>query len=156
MDGHRSGCPINLTLEVLEIVSLIVVRDVMFGNRRFRELLTLSEERIASNVLPKDSAAVGRRPAVQGGRTPATAKRDLQPQRAAIQLVPLLASMGKRGRRHTPVSRELSSVRSCSRKGPAPVGGLDVGAARHSPGAQSRFIVLERLSGLPESLAAAR
>jgi hypothetical protein len=50
MDEHRSGCPINLTLEVLgDRWSLIVIRDVMFGNRRhFRELLTRSEEGIAS------------------------------------------------------------------------------------------------------------
>ena len=49
----RSGCPINLTLEVLgDRWSLIVVRDLMFGNRRhFRELLTRSEEGIASNIL---------------------------------------------------------------------------------------------------------
>ena len=50
---HRSGCPINLTLEVLgDKWSLIVVRDMMFGNRRhFRELLTQNEEGIASNIL---------------------------------------------------------------------------------------------------------
>ena len=50
---HRSGCPINLTLEMLgDRWSLIVIRDVMFGNRRhFRELLTQSEEGIASNIL---------------------------------------------------------------------------------------------------------
>ena len=50
---HRSGCPINLTLEALgDRWSLIVIRDLMFGNRRhFRELLTRSEERIASNIL---------------------------------------------------------------------------------------------------------
>ena len=54
MDGdHRSGCPINLTLEVLgDHWSLLVIRDLMFGNRRhFRELLSKSEERIASNIL---------------------------------------------------------------------------------------------------------
>ena len=45
--------PINLTLEALgDRWSLIVIRDLMFGNRRhFRELLTRSEERIASNIL---------------------------------------------------------------------------------------------------------
>ena len=43
-DAHRSGCPINLTLEMLgDRWSLIVIRDIMFGNRRhFRELLTQS------------------------------------------------------------------------------------------------------------------
>ena len=54
MDGpHRSGCPINLSLEVFgDRWSLIVLRDVIFGGRRhFRELLTRSEEGIASNIL---------------------------------------------------------------------------------------------------------
>ena len=50
---HRSGCPINLTLEVLgDRWSLIVIRDMMFGDRRhFRALLQGSEEGIASNIL---------------------------------------------------------------------------------------------------------
>src|SRR6195256_6650734 len=52
-EPHRSGCPINLTLELLgDRWSLIVIRDIIFGNRRyFRELLTKSEEGIASNIL---------------------------------------------------------------------------------------------------------
>ena len=52
-DAQRSGCPINLTLEVLgDKWSLLIVRDIMFGNRRhFRELLTRSEEGISSNIL---------------------------------------------------------------------------------------------------------
>jgi len=52
-DDPRSGCPINLTLEVVgDKWSLLVIRDMMFGNRRhFRELLTKSEERISSNIL---------------------------------------------------------------------------------------------------------
>src|SRR5258708_12420551 len=51
--GHRSGCPINLTLEVVgDKWSLLIIRDMMFGNRRhFRELLTKSEEGISSNIL---------------------------------------------------------------------------------------------------------
>src|ERR1700719_2877062 len=52
-DDHRSGCPINLTLEVVgDKWSLLIIRDMIFGNRRhFRELLTRSEEGIASNIL---------------------------------------------------------------------------------------------------------
>src|SRR5271156_2949194 len=51
-DAHRSGCPINLTLEVLgDRWSLLILRDMIFGGaRRFRELLR-SQERIASNIL---------------------------------------------------------------------------------------------------------
>lgn len=55
IDAPRSGCPINLTLEALgwgDRWSLIVIRDLMFSNRRhFRELRTRSEERIASTIL---------------------------------------------------------------------------------------------------------
>ena len=52
-DAIRSGCPINLTLEVIgDRWSLLVIRDIIFGNRRhFRELLTRSEEGISSNIL---------------------------------------------------------------------------------------------------------
>ena len=52
-DAQRSGCPINLTLEVFgDKWSLLVIRDMMFGDRRhFRELLSKSEEGIASNIL---------------------------------------------------------------------------------------------------------
>ena len=108
---QRSGCPINLTLETLgDRWSLIVIRDIMFGNRRhFRELLTHSEEGIASNVL-----ADRLRRLVEAGLL---SRRDDPTHRQkgiysltepAIQLVPLLAQMGAWGRRHTPVSKELS------------------------------------------------
>ena len=109
--SQRSGCPINLTLEMLgDRWSLIVLRDVMFGNRQhFRELLANSEEGIASNILADRLKRL-----VQSGLL----SRDGDPthlQKAiyrltepSIQLVPLLAQMGAWGRRHTPVSRELS------------------------------------------------
>ena len=50
---QRPGCPINLLLEVLsDIWSLLIIRDMMFGNRwHFRELLNKSEEGISSNIL---------------------------------------------------------------------------------------------------------
>jgi DNA-binding HxlR family transcriptional regulator len=49
----RSGCPINAAIEVLgDPWSMLVLRDIMFGDRRhFRELLEHSEEGIASNIL---------------------------------------------------------------------------------------------------------
>ena len=41
MNAPRSGCPTNLTLEALGDRWRLIVRDLMFGNRRhFRELLT--------------------------------------------------------------------------------------------------------------------
>jgi hypothetical protein len=53
VESARSGCPINAAVEAFgDRWSLLVLRDVMFGNRRyFRELLADSEEGIASNIL---------------------------------------------------------------------------------------------------------
>jgi DNA-binding HxlR family transcriptional regulator len=47
-EDHRSGCPINLTLEILgDKWSLLVIRDMIFGDRRhFRELLKRSDKGI--------------------------------------------------------------------------------------------------------------
>jgi len=49
---HRSGCPINLSLEVIgDSWSLVIIRDLVYGNaRHFRELLR-SEEGISSSIL---------------------------------------------------------------------------------------------------------
>ena len=49
----RSGCAINAAVEVLgDPWAILVLRDIMFGNRRhFRELVAGSEEDIATNIL---------------------------------------------------------------------------------------------------------
>lgn len=110
-DDHRSGCPINLTLEILgDQWSLIVIRDIIFGDRRrYRELLTRSEEGIASNVLAsrlKRLLAVGLLTKVADPNHQQSAIYRLT--EPAIQLVPLLAQLGAWGLRHTPASDELS------------------------------------------------
>lgn len=110
-DKHRSGCPINLTLEVLgDRWSLIVIRDIIFGNRRrYREMLTQSEEGIASNVLAdrlKRLVAAGLLSKADDPRHKQSVIYSLT--EPAIQLVPLLAHMGAWGRRHAPASKELS------------------------------------------------
>jgi DNA-binding HxlR family transcriptional regulator len=122
--AHRSGCPINLTLEMLgDRWSLIVIRDVMFGNRRhFRELLTKSEERIASNILAdrlKRLVAAGL--LTRQGDESHRQKAIYSLTEPAIQLVPLLAQMGAWGRRHTPASRELSVRAELLEKGGEPL-----------------------------------
>jgi DNA-binding HxlR family transcriptional regulator len=52
-EAGRSGCPVNLSLEIFgDRWTLLVIRDIMFsGRRRFREILVNSDERIASNIL---------------------------------------------------------------------------------------------------------
>jgi DNA-binding HxlR family transcriptional regulator len=112
LDGaHRSGCPINLTLEVLgDRWSLIVIRDLMFGNRRhYRELLTRSEEGIASNILADRLKRLLQAGLITRRDDPGHKQKGVYSlTEPAIQLVPLLAQMGAWGRRHTPSSEELS------------------------------------------------
>lgn len=108
---HRSGCPINLSLEVIgDTWSLLVIRDIMFGGRRyFRELLTSSEEGIASNILSDRL----RRLTQAGLLTKAPDPRHRQRQfysltEQSIQLVPVLVQLGAWGRRFLPVHPELA------------------------------------------------
>jgi DNA-binding HxlR family transcriptional regulator len=110
-DARRSGCPINLTLEVLgDSWSLIVIRDVMFGNRRhYGDLLRLSEEGIASNILANRLKRLVRAGLLSRTGDPTHRQKGIYSlTEASIQLVPLLAHMGAWGRRHTQVSKELA------------------------------------------------
>jgi DNA-binding HxlR family transcriptional regulator len=107
----RSGCPINLTLEMLgDRWSLIVIRDIMFGNRRhYGDLLRFSEEGIASNILANRLSRLVDAGLLSRSDDPTHKQKGIYSlTESSIQLVPLLAHMGAWGRRHTPVSRELS------------------------------------------------
>lgn len=121
---HRSGCPINLTLEMLgDRWSLILIRDVMFGNRRhYRELMSLSEEGIASNILADRLTRLVDLGLLSRRDDPTHKQKVIYSlTEAAIQLVPLLAVMGAWGRRHTPVSDELSIRAKLLEKGGEPM-----------------------------------
>ena len=109
--ANRSGCPINLTLEVLgDRWSLLVIRDMMFGGRRrFRELLTRSEEGIASNILADRLKRLVEAGLLTRADDPSHKQKAIYSlTEAAIQLVPVFAQMGAWGRRHRPVTEELS------------------------------------------------
>ena len=121
--AQRSGCPINLTLEVLgDRWSLIVIRDVMFGNRRhFRELLQNSEEGIASNILADRLKRLVANGLLTRADDPSHRQKGVYSlTEPAIQLVPLLAMMGAWGRRHLPVGEDLAiRAEILERGGPA-------------------------------------
>ena len=110
-ESQRSGCPINLSLEVIgDKWSLLVIRDMMFGNRRhFRELLTNSDEGIASNILADRLQRLVDAGLVSRAADPTHKQKVVYSlTEPAIQLVPVMAALGSWGRRHLPVSRELS------------------------------------------------
>ncbi len=111
MEVGRSGCPINMTLELLgDRWSLVVLRDIMFGGwTRFRELLDNSLEGIASNVLASrlaklTDAGLLTRNAVEGHRQ----KIDYFLTEPAIQLVPLIVALGDWGSRWLHTTDELA------------------------------------------------
>lgn len=154
---RRSGCPINLTLEVLgDRWSLIVIRDIIFGDRRrYRELLTRSEEGIASNVLAdrlKRLLAAGLLTKADDPRHRQSAIYSLT--EPAIQLVPLLIQMGAWGRRHTAASEDLS-VRAQLLEEGGPDMSKELMAelrANHLNAKANRFSVLERLQAAYEAV----
>jgi DNA-binding HxlR family transcriptional regulator len=110
-DEYRSGCPINLTLEVIgDKWSLLVIRDMIFGNRRhFRELLTRSEEGIASNILADRLKRLVEQGIVTKADDPTHKQKAIYSlTEKGIELLPVLAEMSAWGLKHLPVSEELS------------------------------------------------
>lgn len=110
-DQHRSGCPISLSLEVLgDSWSLIVIRDIMFSNRRYyRQLLGESEEGIASNILSQRLKRLTAAGLVTKAQDSAHSQRQLYSlTERSIQLVPLMVQLDVWGSRFLPVSPRLS------------------------------------------------
>ncbi|MFC4588648.1 winged helix-turn-helix transcriptional regulator [Sphaerisporangium corydalis] len=118
----RSGCPINAAVEVLgDRWTLLVLRDVIFGDRRyFRALLTGSMEGIASNILADrlvrlvEAGLLTRGTAARGQR----ARYSLT--EAGIRTLPIIYALGDWGLDWRPGSDELRSRQEIMRaEGPA-------------------------------------
>jgi len=108
-DVARSGCPINLAVEAFgDRWSLLVLRDVMFGNRRqFRELLAGSEEGIASNILSDRLKRLVHAGLLTRAETRPGQRGAYSLTEPAIQLVPVLAALGAWGTRHRATTPRL-------------------------------------------------
>jgi DNA-binding HxlR family transcriptional regulator len=109
-DEHRSGCPINLTLEVLgDKWSLLILRDMIFsGKRHFRELMR-SQEGISSNILADRLRVLVAEGLLTKTDDPTHKQKAIYSlTEKAIELVPVLAHIGAWGRKHLPASEELS------------------------------------------------
>jgi len=95
----RSGCAINAAVEVLgDPWAMLVLRDIMFGNRRyFRDLLAGSEEGIASNILASRlkrlvEAGLLTRDEAQRGQRAAYSLTE-----SGIQTLPVMVALGTWG-----------------------------------------------------------
>jgi DNA-binding HxlR family transcriptional regulator len=109
-DDHRSGCPINLTLEVVgDKWSLLIIRDMIFGGRRhFREMLLKSEEGIASNILADRLRMLVDQGIITKAEDPSHKQKSIYSlTEQGIELLPILAQMGAWGRKYLPASEEL-------------------------------------------------
>jgi DNA-binding HxlR family transcriptional regulator len=105
----RSGCPINAAVEVLgDPWAMLVLRDIMFGNRRhFRELIAGSEEGIATNILAsrlKELVTAGllTRDDARRGQRAAYSLTE-----AGIQVLPVMVALGDWGLAHRDGERRL-------------------------------------------------
>lgn len=92
---HRSGCPISIALELLgDAWSLLIVRDLMFKDRRtYNDFLT-GGEGIASNVLADRLRKLEGAGVIEKRRDPKDARRflyRLSPK--GIDLAPVLVEL---------------------------------------------------------------
>jgi DNA-binding HxlR family transcriptional regulator len=108
-DAPRSGCAINAAVEVLgDPWAILVLRDIMFGNRRhFRELVAGSEEGIATNIL----ASRLRQLVANGLLTRDDVRRGQRARysltEAGIQALPVMVALGNWGLAHREGERRL-------------------------------------------------
>ena len=105
----RSGCAINAAVEVMgDPWAMLVLRDIMFGNRRhFSQLMAGSEERIATNILASRlrqlvEAGLLSRDAARRGQRSAYSLTE-----AGIQVLPVMVALGNWGLDHREGERRL-------------------------------------------------
>jgi len=107
MGNSRSGCPINLTVEVIgDKWSMIIIRGIMFdGKRHFRELLN-AEEKIASNILTDRLSMLEREGIITKRPDPDHKQKYIYSLTAAgIDLLPLMVEIGAWSLKHRNVDQ---------------------------------------------------
>jgi len=109
---QRSGCPINLTVEVLgDKWSLVVLRDIMFGGfRTYRDLHGNSLEGIATNILAARLKHLVEEGFLTAAPDPGHKQRTIYSLTdKAIALVPVMAQLGAWGAHYLPASPQFSA-----------------------------------------------
>jgi DNA-binding HxlR family transcriptional regulator len=122
-DEHRSGCPINLSLEIFgDTWSLLIVRDIMFGGKRhFRELLA-SQERISTNILADRLRRLVAEGILSRTDDPSHKQKAIYSlTEKGIALLPVLVQIGAWGRTYQPASEELSIRNALLEEGGPPL-----------------------------------
>ena len=110
MNTQRSQCPINLTVELLgDVWSLLIIRDLMFTDRRhFRDLLRM-DEKISSSVLATRLDRLVAAGLLMRTDDPTHSQKVVYTlTESGIDLLPVIAQLAIWGRRHQPASEDLS------------------------------------------------
>jgi DNA-binding HxlR family transcriptional regulator len=156
----KSGCPINLTLQALgDRWSLVILRDIMFGNRRhFRELLTKSDEGIASNILADRLKRLTAMGFLTREDDPSHKQKAIYSlTEPAIELLPVFAQIGAWGRKHLPTTPELAIRAQLLEEGGPPLWADFMTELRHdhlgAPLPAGHESVLAQLTAAYEALA---
>jgi DNA-binding HxlR family transcriptional regulator len=108
MSSHRSHCPINLAMEALgDKWTLLIIRDMMFGEKQhFREFLQ-SEEKIASNILTDRLAMLELEGFITKRQDPDhTQKYIYRLTEKGIDLIPSLVALSAWSIKYNPVDLE--------------------------------------------------
>src|ERR1700687_5633831 len=120
MEEHRSGCAINLALEVFgDRWSLIIIRDMMFGGKRhFREFLQ-SDEKIASNVLTDRLAMLEREGIISKQGDPEHKQKIIYSLTLkGINLLPIMKEVGAWSLKYHSVDAEINRhAKACTPAG---------------------------------------
>ena len=109
-ESFRSGCPINLGLEVFgDKWSLLIIRDIIFaGKRHYREFLA-SDEGISSNILADRLARLVDAGILTRADDPAHKLKAIYSlTQRGIDLLPILAHISRWSRTYMPVDPELA------------------------------------------------
>ena len=105
---HRSECVINQMVEMFgDKWSLLVIRDIMLMNRRhFRELLTQSQEGIASNILADRLQRLVEQGIIVKSQDASHKQKAIYSlTERGIELLPLLMEMTAWGHKYLPASK---------------------------------------------------
>jgi DNA-binding HxlR family transcriptional regulator len=105
---YRSDCPVNLAIEIVgDKWTLLIIRDLMFDNKRhFREFLN-GEEKIASNILT-DRLAMLEREGILTKKADTGHKQKFLYSLTAkgIDLLPVIIELGAWSMKYQPVDLE--------------------------------------------------
>ncbi|OJJ21135.1 transcriptional regulator [marine bacterium AO1-C] len=106
----RSGCSINLALEIFgDKWTLLIIRDIMLGNKRhFREMLQ-SDEKISSNILTNRLQMLEAQDILK--KQPDTTHKQkyiYSLTQKGIDLLPVITSMAQWSLKHKAIDEESS------------------------------------------------